>query len=285
MRRRTVSQTKTQLAKAQGDLKTASQNLASTVTEKDQLTSRLSGVQTDLEKTKAQVAQLTNDRTSLEGQISQLTADLQAKTQELEQKSTPGSASPAEGGTDQQAQVAEQQTLISKLQGDLDSARFQLATLQKEKEDRMQQKMRNGLSGRVLAVNPAWNFVVLSLGDKNGVVNNAELLVKRGSQYHRQGSRDFRRAIHIDRGHRREQRSARDDDFSWRQRHLPSGRPIVHALDFPDIVRASWPFGSSAVRKTKSGALPRKQEALFPGTGRQSWEGPGMIGTQIQGTQ
>ena len=69
------------------------------------------------------------------------------------------------------------------MQGDLDSARFQLATLQKEKEDRMQQKMRNGLSGRVLAVNPAWNFVVLSLGDKNGVVNNAELLVKRGTQY------------------------------------------------------------------------------------------------------
>ena len=179
----TVSQTKAQLTKAQGDLKTASQNLASTVTEKDQLTSRLSGVQTDLEKTKAQMAQLTNDRTSLEAQISQLTADLQAKAQELEQKTTPGAANPAEGGTDQQAQLAEQQTLISKLQGDLDSARFQLATLQKEKQDRMQQKMRNGLSGRVLAVNPAWNFVVLSLGDKNGVVNNAELLVKRGSQF------------------------------------------------------------------------------------------------------
>jgi len=179
----TVSQTKAQLTKAQGDLKTASQNLASTVTEKDQLTSRLSGVQSDLEKTKAQMTQLTNDRTSLEAQISQLTADLQAKAQELEQKTTPGAANPAEGGTDQQAQLAEQQTLISKLQGDVDSARFQLATLQKEKEDRMQQKMRNGLSGRVLAVNPAWNFVVLSLGDKNGVVNNAELLIKRGSQY------------------------------------------------------------------------------------------------------
>jgi cell shape-determining protein MreC len=42
--------------------------------------------------------------------------------------------------------------------------------------------MRNGLEGRILAVNPAWNFVVLSLGDKNGVVSNAELLVKRGTQ-------------------------------------------------------------------------------------------------------
>lgn len=178
-----VSQTKTQLAKVQGDLKTASQNLANTVTEKDQVTSKLSGAQTELEKSKAQVAQLTNDRTSLEAQITQLTADLQAKTQELEQKSTAGSANPAEGGYDQQAQLAEQQTLITKLQGDLDSTRSQLAGFQREKEDRMRQKMRNGLEGRVLAVNPAWNFVVLSLGDKNGVVNNAELLVKRGAQF------------------------------------------------------------------------------------------------------
>jgi DNA repair exonuclease SbcCD ATPase subunit len=179
----TVAQTKTQLAKIQGDLKTASQNLSNTVTEKDQLTSRLTGVQTELEKSKGQVAQLTNDRTSLEGQISQLTADLQAKTQELEQKSAPGSSNPAEGGFDQQAQLAEQQMLITKLQGDLDSTRSQLAAFQREKEDRMRQKMRNGLEGRVLAVNPAWNFVVLSLGDKNGVVNNAELLVKRGTQF------------------------------------------------------------------------------------------------------
>jgi myosin heavy subunit len=179
----TVAQTKTQLAKVQGDLKTAAQNLSNTVTEKDQLTSRLTGVQTELEKSKGQVAQLTNDRTSLEAQISQLTTDLQAKTQELEQKSAPGSSNPAEGGLDQQAQFAEQQTLISKLQGDLDSTRAQLAAFQREKEDRTRRKMRNGLEGRVLAVNPVWNFVVLSLGDKNGVVNNAELLVKRGTQF------------------------------------------------------------------------------------------------------
>ena len=42
--------------------------------------------------------------------------------------------------------------------------------------------MRNGLEGRILAVNSSWNFVVLSLGDRNGVVNNAEMLIKRGAQ-------------------------------------------------------------------------------------------------------
>jgi len=177
-----VSQGKTQLAKTQGDLKTASQNLATAVADKDQLASKLSGAQSELEKSKGQVAQLTSDRTSLEAQVTQLTADLQAKTQEQEQKGSAGSSTPAEATSDEQAQLAEQQTLITKLQADLDSARSQLASLTNEKQDRMRKKMRNGLEGRVLAVNPAWNFVVLSLGDKNGVVSNAELLVKRGTQ-------------------------------------------------------------------------------------------------------
>ena len=38
------------------------------------------------------------------------------------------------------------------------------------------------LPGTILAVNQAWNFVVLSLGDRQGVVPNAEMLVQRGGQ-------------------------------------------------------------------------------------------------------
>jgi predicted RNase H-like nuclease (RuvC/YqgF family) len=157
--------------------------LAKTAAERDQLASKLSGTQSELEKTKGQVTTLSSDKSSLEAQVTQLTNDLQAKTQELEQKGVAGSSAPAEPTSDQQAQLAEQQTLITKLQGDLDSTRSQLSTLTKEKQDRARHRMRNGLSGRILAVNPAWNFVVLSLGDRNGVVNNAELLVKRGTQF------------------------------------------------------------------------------------------------------
>ena len=43
--------------------------------------------------------------------------------------------------------------------------------------------MRPGISGTILAVNQAWNFVVLSLGDRQGVVPNAEMLVQRGNQF------------------------------------------------------------------------------------------------------
>jgi DNA repair exonuclease SbcCD ATPase subunit len=176
------NQAKTQLAKTQGDLKAVSQERDSAVSDRDQTASKLSSAQGELEKAKGQITSLGTDKNSLESQVAQLTKDLQQKTQELEQKGAPGSPAPSEPTSDQQAQIAEQGTLITKLQGDLDSARSQLSALNKEKQDRAHQRMRNGLEGRVLAVNPAWNFVVLSLGDKNGVVNNAELLVKRGTQ-------------------------------------------------------------------------------------------------------
>ena len=41
--------------------------------------------------------------------------------------------------------------------------------------------LRNGLEGEVLAVNPGWNFVVLSIGDRQGAVTNAEMILKRGN--------------------------------------------------------------------------------------------------------
>jgi myosin heavy subunit len=177
-----VNQAKNQLAKTEGDLKTALKNTDTAVAEKDQVASKLSGTVSELEKAKGQVTTLGTEKTSLEAQVTQLTADLQAKTQELQSKGTAGSSARPEPSSDQEAQLAEQQTLITKLQSELDSSRSQLSVLTKEKQDRLHQRMRNGLEGRVLAVNPAWNFVVLSLGDKNGVVSNAELLVKRGTQ-------------------------------------------------------------------------------------------------------
>jgi len=43
--------------------------------------------------------------------------------------------------------------------------------------------LKNGLEGEVLAVNPGWNFVVLSIGDRQGAVANAEMiLVRNGNQ-------------------------------------------------------------------------------------------------------
>jgi hypothetical protein len=84
----------------------------------------------------------------------------------------------------------------SELQAQLEDARKQLETAEKEKiflsekfqnnvargpEPAMKREpaFRGSIRGTVLAFNPAYNFVVLNLGTRNGVETNAEMLVLR----------------------------------------------------------------------------------------------------------
>ncbi len=53
--------------------------------------------------------------------------------------------------------------------------------LRASEERRVAGLMTKGLEGKIQAYNPAWNFVVISLGDRQGVVNGAEFVVKRGA--------------------------------------------------------------------------------------------------------
>ena len=57
-----------------------------------------------------------------------------------------------------------------------------MASLEKYKKDREMDIQRRGLTGRVLAVNGGWNFLVLSVGDKQGAVMNGTMIVLRGGE-------------------------------------------------------------------------------------------------------
>jgi hypothetical protein len=58
----------------------------------------------------------------------------------------------------------------------------QLVELKKKESDREKSFYKAGIQGRILAVNSGWNFAVLSVGDKQGVMVNQTLLVVRGNQ-------------------------------------------------------------------------------------------------------
>jgi len=177
-----------ELAASQKSLKEAKDSLATTTAEKEQLTSEVASKSADLEKSKSQVADLTSQVGTKDTEITALKADVAdkaAKIATLEGSSgTPG-ADTSEKDTkiaELQAQVQEKETLQTKLSSELDGARAQVEELRKEKANRTAGLMRKGLEGKILAVNQAWNFVVLNLGDRNGVVGNAEMLIKRGNQ-------------------------------------------------------------------------------------------------------
>jgi len=172
----------TALEQSQKELKTAADTAETATAEKTQVLAQVETLKSDLEKNKSQVADLTTQISAKTTEV----AELDAKLKEAETKlanATAGTATVAASPSpEDQARIQELETLNTKLQGDLDSSKTQLDVLIKEKNDRLAVKMRNGMEGRILAVNQAWNFVVMNLGDRQGVVGNAEMLVKRGNQ-------------------------------------------------------------------------------------------------------
>lgn len=177
-----TSKTKASLKTASDTLATTKKDLATAVADKEQAASQLASTTTDLEKAKkdlsdaqAQVTTLTTDKTTLTASMT----DLQTKLDEALKNQTAG---PAPVADDKTAQIEELKTLNTKLTSDAQGLRDELAKYKTEAQNREHRMLVKGTEGRILAVNPAWNFVVLSLGDKQGVANNTELLVKRGNQ-------------------------------------------------------------------------------------------------------
>jgi hypothetical protein len=172
-----------ELAAKSKALDEANKNLATATAEKEQVTAQIASVKADADAAKAQVADLTTRATAAEAKVTTAEADVASAKKELEdfKANNVASTTPTSSPEDK-AIIEELKTVNTKLSGELDAAKSQLEVAQKEKTDRIALKMRDGLEGRILAVNPAWNFVVLNLGEKQGVANNAELLVKRGRQ-------------------------------------------------------------------------------------------------------
>jgi len=191
----TLIETKDTLASTQGTLLTTKKNLdgktkelASTVAtlnattaDKDKLTTDLASTQSDLSSTQAKLKEATDAGVVTDGEI----ATLKTENEDLKTKiaSTMGDSTDPNGIPVPDPRIAELETLVNSLQAKLKSNESTLTALQDRESKRQKGIMQKGLEGRVLAVNPAWNFVVLSIGDRQGVVNNAEMLLKRDGQF------------------------------------------------------------------------------------------------------
>jgi len=81
---------------------------------------------------------------------------------------------------DAEAKAAEKEQLLKTVQSKVEEVEKKAAALEAENARRLAGLNKPGLEGKVLAVNPNWNFVVLSIGDRQGVVAGSSLIVKRG---------------------------------------------------------------------------------------------------------
>ena len=150
----------------------------------DKTTMQVTDLQSRIDKATSNQADLQKQLTQKDADITQGKTDITAKDAriaELESKGT-NSTQAVPQQDDQKKQLDESVILTTGLQAKLKDNEVQLSLLRKQEADRKAKVMRVGLEGKILAVNPSWNFVVISLGDRNGVVNNSELLINRGGQ-------------------------------------------------------------------------------------------------------
>lgn len=188
----------TSIASIQAERDAAKKAASASATELKALKEKAALAASDTEKNaaevadlRAQVAKATSGVADIQKQvadkdatIAQQKTDMAAKDariSELESKATSAVQAP-KASEDLKKQLEEKEILAASLETKLKDQDAQLASLKEREAKRRNKSMRNGLEGRILAVNPSWNFVVLNLGDRNGVVNNAEMLIKRGSQ-------------------------------------------------------------------------------------------------------
>lgn len=185
-----------QLAKTQQELEAANKDIegkkteiANLSSEKEKLTADLGETKANLDTAKEELSAAVEKSTTLETELSTVKSESEAKDTkiaELETQVASGSpGAPADGGVDAtalQTELEEVKTLLAAAQDRNTGLEAQVGELRRKEEARQKSQMRQGIQGTVLAVNQAWNFVVLSIGDRQGVVSNAEMLVQRGTQ-------------------------------------------------------------------------------------------------------
>jgi cell shape-determining protein MreC len=147
-------------------------------------------------KAEAELAQTQKERADLQAKLDENQkeiASLQMRGQDAEKNPNASTAD----SPDATAPATDLQSQLDDLRNQLDSAEKEKAFLSEKLQD-MQERAdqpkqekkrreavretgprRTGLRGTVLAVNQAYNFVVLNLGTRHGVESNAEMLVLR----------------------------------------------------------------------------------------------------------
>ena len=137
-----------------------------------------------------QLAQILNEKKQLETKLQDKDAEIAALQKQVNEKQ-PASANPGAPSTvELQAQLddARQQLDNAEREKSLLSEKMQTVTekssrLEDEKKRRAVARGKVGVRGTILAVNHAYNFVVLNLGGRNGVEARSEMLIVRDGTY------------------------------------------------------------------------------------------------------
>ena len=146
-------------------------------------------------KAEAELAQIQKEKADLQTKLDENQKEITSLQTPVQEAEKNPNASPTDNSAT--ARGADLQSQVDDLRRQLDSAEKEKAFLSEKLQDiqdradqpkegkkrrevvRETAPRRTGLRGTILAVNQAYNFVVLNLGTRHGVESNAEMLVLR----------------------------------------------------------------------------------------------------------
>lgn len=185
--RQDLATTKTTLARTKDELKTRTEELAAAnlkIEEKDKEIANLKGQMDALNTKLAEAATAMEAKTvAMDTLQKEFDAYKELKDGKKVDGQPPGeppivTALKADVAK-AQAEAAESKALVDTLTAKKKELEDKMAVLEQYKKRKETETMRIGLGGRILAVNGGWNFVVISIGDKQGAAMNNTLLVVR----------------------------------------------------------------------------------------------------------
>ena len=195
-----VEALQTDLSGTKTSLATTTDTLKQTKAKLQQTEEKLTAANATIEEKEKEIAAQKEEKDKLGKELAEANALVKAKTEEMASVTGELAKLKEKLGAGNPEELAAN---LEQLKGDLEKLKLELAevtqvrtTLEQQKkdldekltastkliEDYKAQFTRPGLTGKVMAYNPGWNFVVLNLGDKHGVRANAQMLVTRGSQ-------------------------------------------------------------------------------------------------------
>ena len=184
--KQTLARTETTLRKTEGELKKSQEELAVANTKVEQQTGEIAGLKKDKDDLTMQLAEA---KTALDAKAKEL-ADIQEKMKGKE---------PGEPGIDpavMRAELEQKKADLAKAQSDFAEQKQMVETLNRNKVENEEKLSsankeieryrsgvtKQGLTGKSLAVNSGWNFVVLSVGDRQGAASGGVMIVTRGGE-------------------------------------------------------------------------------------------------------
>lgn len=166
--------------KSKEELETAQTSLQQSEQKLSETSGRISNLESELSTAKKKADDLQIASKDAEAQLTKAQKELD-KMKELIGDASPEDLKQQIAQAEEQVEATEKEKRI--LEDQFQNASSEIKRLEEIVRTRDQKQMPPGLSGRIATVNPTWNFVVLDVGDRDGVVRDGVLLVYRGNDY------------------------------------------------------------------------------------------------------